>query len=66
MIRDAFKDTDRIEGDMGATTGSSWKTPPALSPWRDPYATLRRQNVVTPWSKKHPDRGSATSSVPTA
>jgi hypothetical protein len=32
MIRDAFKDADRIEGDMGATTGSSWKTPPALSP----------------------------------
>jgi hypothetical protein len=33
MIRDAFKDADRIEGDMGATTGSSWTTPPALSPW---------------------------------
>jgi hypothetical protein len=30
MIRD-FKDADHIEGDMGATTGSSWKTPPALS-----------------------------------
>ncbi len=26
----------------------------------DPYATPRRQNVVTPWSKKHPDGGSAT------
>jgi hypothetical protein len=26
----------------------------------DPYATRRRQNVVTPWSKKHPDGGSAT------
>jgi hypothetical protein len=36
MIRDVFKDADRIEGDMGATTGSSWKTPPALIwllPW---------------------------------
>jgi hypothetical protein len=28
--RHAFKDADRIEGDMGATTGSSWKTPKAM------------------------------------
>jgi hypothetical protein len=57
--RDAFKDADRIEGDMGATTGSSWKTAGTVS-MGDPYATPRRQNVVTPWSKKHPDGGSAT------
>jgi hypothetical protein len=59
VIRDAFKDADRIEGDMGATTGSSWKTPPALShggPIRHAAALERRD----PWSKKHPDGGSAT------
>jgi hypothetical protein len=27
MIRDAFKDADRIEGDMGATTGSATRKP---------------------------------------
>jgi hypothetical protein len=49
MVRDAFKDADRIERDMGATTGSSWKTPPALSPWgpiRHAAAPERRDPLV--------------------
>jgi hypothetical protein len=32
-------------------------------PQSDPYATPRRQNVVTPWSKKHPDGGELRESL---